>query len=150
MIEQHEAGCLKARAMNPVELREILDQWSDGYPVKVNLQAATATLDYKAVFWIWMAHLAKCFSERGRETTKYAKQQMHDIMCHKFLGYTPERVIGKTTIKPALRTITYPEQLTRPEFYWFMREIEIWASETGVQLPVHDSAYSDDKAKEEA
>ena len=147
MIEKHEAGCLKAKAMNPVELREILAQWSDGYPVKVNLQAATATLDYKAVCGIWMAHLAKCFTERGRETTK---AEMHDILCHKFLGYTPERIIGKTTIKPALRTITYPEELTRPEFYWFMREIEIWASEAGVQLPVHDSQYTDDKAKEQA
>jgi len=31
-----------------------------------------------------------------------------------------------------------------------MREIEIWASETGVQLPVHDSQYTDDKAKEQS
>jgi hypothetical protein len=146
VIEKNEAGRLKGRADNPTQAGAILTMWPHGYPVKVTIEAAWATLDYKAVFWIWMQAFAKSFTERGRKTTS---KEMHDLMCHQFLGYTEERHIGKTVIKPALRTITYPEELTRPAFYDFMRNIEMWASGVGVPVPVYDSQYEQDKRKED-
>lgn len=111
---------------------------------------------YKAVFWIWMRQLAEAFTKRDKahwavddgrrkNITKdtpgafwvdkhYTDAEMHDLICHKFLGYTPERTLGKTVIKSALITITYPEQLKGNEFGELLMKIETWAVDVGVRL----------------
>ena len=90
--------------------------------------------------------MAKSFSERSKD--EYTPEQIHDIVCHKFLGYTEQRTIGKTVVKPALRTITYPEKLKRPEFFNLLRDLEMWASDNGVQLPQKPSQYEEDKQRQ--
>lgn len=113
--------------------------------VEVKLEAAGHVHDYCSVFWIWMRAMAKSFSERGKED--YNADQLHDIVCHKFLGYTEKRTIGRTVVQPALRTITYPTKLKRAEFFNLLREIEYWASDNGVTLPQKPSQYQEDKAR---
>jgi hypothetical protein len=100
---------------------------------QVSIVEASDLLDYKAVFWIWMRALAKSFTERGRETTD---EEMHILMCHRYLGYTDEIRIGNTIIKPALRTLTFPEELSPDRWYALFRQIEDWFAEVGVALPV--------------
>jgi len=129
------------------EVVKFLEAWDfEGGACQIKISAVGSTLDYKAVFWIWMRFLAKSFSERGRDD--YTPEQMHDMLCHKFMGYTGTRKVGKTVIKPSLRTITYPTDLDRGDFYHFMWEIDQWASEVGVVLPEYNSAYHDDKGKQ--
>lgn len=125
----------------------MLNQWDfdKEAQVEVKLEAVGHVQDYCAVFWIWMRALAKSFSERGE--ANYADQEIHDIVCHKFLGYTQERTIGRTVVKPALRTITYPKKLNRSEFFNLLRELEQWASDNGVVLPQKPSLYEEDKAR---
>jgi len=130
---------------------EFLMNWDfETYACRVKIETVGSTMDYKSVFWIWMRHLATSFTERDR-SKDYLPDQMHDLLCHKFLGYTKERIIGKTVIKPALRTITYPKDLNRGQFYDLMRNIELWSIEVGVQLPdYHHSQYEEDREKQAA
>ena len=128
-------------------LTDFLVQYEFGLPLKVECSPVGETLDYKAVFWIWMAAIAKQLTDRGHPITA---DEVHDLVCHKFLGYTKPRTIGKTRIESALRTITYPKQLDRAAFYHFLREIEMWSSEIGVTLPENPSQYEQDKQRENA
>lgn len=129
------------------EVVKFLEAWDfeDG-ACQIKISAVGSTLDYKAVFGIWMRFLALSFTQRGKED--YTAQQMHDIVCHKFLGYTGKRKVGKTVIESSLRTITYPTDLDRGDFYHFMWEIDQWAAENGVVFPEYNSAYKDDKDKQ--
>lgn len=123
--------------------------WS--FPACIEVTQKKKTLDYKAVFAIWMRHLAKSFTERDKSGTVYTDKQMHDLMCHQFLGYTPQRFVGKTVIKPALRTITYPQDLSRGEFFDFLRKVETWANGVGVVMPENPNTdYQTDKSRQEA
>lgn len=128
----------------------MLNQWNfDKYPqVEVKLEAAGHVHDYCSVFWIWMRAMAKSFSERSK--ADYTADELHDIVCHKFLGYTQKRTIGRTEVQPALRTITYPKKLSRSEFFNLLREIEHWASDNGVVLPEKPSDYQRDKERANA
>lgn len=146
-----EAKQLEATIKSSEGLADVfkfIEAWDFGEPLRVKIFGAGSTLDYKAVFWIWMRALAKSFSERGAED--YKPEQIHDIVCHKFLGYTKKRTIGRTVLEPALRTITHPENLNRGEFFNLLREIEIWASDNGASLPQGPSQYQEDKARGEA
>ena len=145
---------LKAKASNAEDALFQVEQYLQGFDfekytqVCIKAEPVEPTLSYKAVFWIWMRALAAAFTERGQDA--YTDAQMHDLMCHKFLGYTTQRTIGKTVIEPALRTITYPEDLLPGEFYHFLQEIEIWASDCGVVLPEKPSQYTEDKQRQAA
>lgn len=147
VLIKQEGGRLEGRADSLEAAQNLLNLWMDDYPVKIKIDQAGSTLDYKAIFWIWMRSFAKQMTERGRETTP---EELHDIFCHSHLGYVPERKISKTVIRPALRTITYPQDLTRPEFYHFMRSIEQDAHQWGMTIPENESQYDQDKAKEDA
>ena len=133
------------------QIDKMLSTFDFSYPAHIRIDQVKDTLDYKAVFWIWMKALATSFTERDKSGTAYKDQDMHDLMCHKYLGYTRPKTLGKTKIEPALRTITYPQQLTRGEFFDLLRNIEIWASDVGVVLPQKpNSEYEQDKQKAEA
>ena len=114
-------------------ISEYLKHWDLGEGLlEVRINAPSSTINHKALFWIWMRQLAANFSNRGDED--YKPEQMHDLMCHKFLGYTDSIKIGKTVIKPALRTITYPEQLKGTDFGHFLSQIDAWCQSVGVLL----------------
>jgi len=138
----------KINAANAIpEITKFLGKWDFGKGgAEIKITPIGETLDYKAVFAIWMRHLAKSFTERGNE--KDSPDQMHDLMCHRFLGQTGERTVGKTIIPSALRTITYPKQLDRGEFYNFMRKVEEWSAHVGVVMPEKSSQYQEDKDKQ--
>jgi len=113
-------------------------------PVKIRMVSQGSTLDYKAVLHIWFRAMAEQFSARDK-ARDYTAQDMHDLMCHRFLGYTEARKLGSTEIAPALRTLTYPRQLDRGELYGLCRKIEFWCADVGVTLPENPSQYSEDK-----
>ena len=124
-------------------IKEFMDKWDFGEgKLDVRITRISKTVGHKALFWIWMRQLAANFTKRGDED--YTAEQMHDLMCHKFLGYTKPGKIGKTVIKPALITITYPEQLKGTDFGHFLSLIDAWCQSVGVLLITQDNSdYSD-------
>lgn len=132
-------------------IEEFLSQFDFSSPVHIEMSPVSPTMDYKALFAIWCDACAKSFTERDKTGRIHNKHDIHDVVCHKFLGYTEARKVGnKTTIEPALRTLTYPTQLKRGAFYHLMQEFEMWASDNGVTLPQKESEYSHDKEKQVA
>jgi hypothetical protein len=115
-------------------LREKLDSWDwVRFPQRMTIEPdrGEPVQDCFAVFWIWMEQMSKEFTERGRKTSK---DEMHDIMCHKFLGYTDERKINNTIIKPALITLTYPKKKTKDAMIQLLCKIDEWAIDQDVYL----------------
>ena len=111
-----------------------LDGWDfEKFPRKITIEPdkGEPVQDCIAVFWIWMKQLAKEFST---EESGYSPEEMHDIMCHKFLGYTDRRKIGNTWIEPALITLTYPDRKTKDRMCVLLSQIDEWAIEQGVFL----------------
>jgi len=82
------------------------------------------------LYWQWMDHLAKYFTEHGHPLTK---DQAHDLMCHTFLGYYT-RKIGQTEVT-SLRTTTWPKRLDTGEMSYYMDQIDAWAVDKGCYLP---------------
>ena len=142
-----DANEFKAR-VNAAEamqaITEFMNKWDFGEgQVDIKISRTSKTIGHKALFWIWMRQLAENFTNRGDES--YTAEQMHDLMCHKFLGYTnPVKLGSGTTIRPALKTITYPQQLTGADFGHFLSLIDAWAQSVGVFLITQDNSdYSD-------
>ena len=115
----------------------------------VNLVESSSLLPYKAVFWIWMKAMAESFTSRSKKNEVFTADDMHDLMCHRFLGYVESKKIGQTTIMPTLRTLTYPQNLNPDEWYALLRQIEEWMGERGVPVPVNkkQSQYSVEREK---
>ena len=115
----------------------------------VNIVESSSLLSYKAVFWIWMKAMAESFTNRSKKNEVFTADDMHDLMCHRFLGYVESKRIGQTTIMPALRTLTYPQNLSPDEWYALLRQIEEWMGERGVPVPVNkkQSQYSVEREK---
>jgi len=132
-IKEFRAKVHSAQAVPKV--MEFLGQWDfEGGAADVRIEAASDTLSYKAVFWIWMRHFAKEFNE--------TPDNMHLIMCNRFLGWTKPQTIGKTVIKPTLITWTHPRQLTASESGVFLSKIEEWGVSVGHPVPrIEDSEY---------
>ena len=147
---KHEGGRAEGKAGTAAGLVGMIGDISKlmTYPVSIKIDEVGATLDYKAILHIWFRSIAKQFTDRDKTGKKYTEQDMHDLMCHLFFGYTEPRTLGRTKIEPALITITYPEQKKRPELYDFCRNIENWCSKVGVTLPENESQYTEDKARE--
>ena len=87
--------------------------------------------DCFAVFFIWMAQMSKEFST---DEQVYTVQDMHDLMCNMFLGWTDEKKLGKTVIAPRLVTLTYPERKTKERMCALLSQIEEWSIDRGVYL----------------
>ena len=84
-----------------------------------------------------MATLAESFNSRSKEE-QWSKDDMHDLMRHKFLGYE-SKTIGKTELKDILRSTT---KLDKGEMHHYMTQIDVWGTEVGVYLPhPEDSEY---------
>ena len=147
---------LKAQAGNPIHARVMMDEFFaqfdfDSHPAYIRVEPIKSTLDYKAVFWIWMDTMAKSFTQRDKDGQVYSRQDMHDLICHKFLGYDEPRTIGKTSIKAALKTLTYPKQMGPGDLYDLLQKVEMWCADCGVTLPANpNSDYQRDKEKQVA
>ncbi len=108
-----------------------LNGWDfEKFPRKITIEpdAGDPIQDCFAVFWIWCKQLSKEFNN------VYSVDDIHDIMCHKFLGYTDRRQVGKTWIEPALITLTYPKKKTKERMCVLLSQIDEWAIDRGVFL----------------
>ncbi len=131
---------------------EFIKAWDyEAEPLKIKLFGAGSTLDYKAVFWIWMRAFAKQFNDRGRPTDKEGKE-LHNIFCYRFLGIVPPKTYKNgDTLPEMLRTITYPKDLNKGQWYDFMRQIEELAQTWGLTIPENDNnEYAQDKLRQVA
>ena len=99
------------------------------------------TLPQNDLYWMWCSLAAKHFSKKG----KYTKNDMHEILRYKFLGYTDGKIIGSTEFKPELRST---KDLKVDEMHEFMTKVEVWCAEHGLLLPTPaDSQYEKKKRK---
>ena len=111
-----------------------LDGWDfEKFPRKITIEPdkGEPVQDCFAIFFIWCKQLAKEFSTDQKE---YSVDDIHDILCHKFLGYTDRRQIGNTWIEPALITLTYPDRKAKDRMCVLLSQIDEWALSCGIFL----------------
>lgn len=96
--------------------------------VKVEEYKSPRSLSANALYWLWMSELAGHFNKKGRTESK---DDMHDLMRHKFLGWTKPRMVGKTEIKSTLRSTS---KLKKNEMCYYMDQVYHWAAEVGCYL----------------
>lgn len=130
--------------MNKDELKPMLSRLyqfivtADKFPVelKVSKYVEHRTLSQSNLMWMWMTELADYFTARGFPLNK---DDAHDLMRHKFLGYS-EKKIGNTEIRPQLRSTT---SLDKGEMTEYLERIDAWAVEHGCRLTYpQDSEYA--------
>lgn len=117
-------------------LKSKLDGWDfEKFPRRITIEPdkGEPVQDCIAVFWIWMAQMAKEFTT---EEKTYTKKYMHDVLCNHFLGWTDghhDDLTGEY-IKPRMITITYPERKTKDRMCALLSQIDEWAIDRGVYL----------------
>lgn len=107
-------------------------------------EANTRSLPQNRMMWDWLTDMALYFSAKGGTNDKgelLTKDDMHDIMRHKFLGYeTVKRTIGKTVIEEYKLKST--ASLEKGEMHEYLTKMDQWALEHGCFLPhPEDSEY---------
>lgn len=103
--------------------------------VKIEEYKPNRSLSANALYWMWMKEMSEHFTHK----TSYSKDDMHDLMRHKFLGWDDEKRIGKTVIAATLRST---RKLNTSEMCHYMEKINGWAADNGLLLtdPI-DSQY---------
>lgn len=102
-------------------------EWSAG---------SNRSISQNGLYWMWMADLAMSFNRRAKDDSEWSKDDMHDLMRHKFLGYE-NKTIGSTELQPLLKSTT---KLDKGEMHHYMTQIDVWAQEVGVYLPHPDDS----------
>lgn len=99
-------------------------------PIKISWKPykQKRSLPQNALMWQWLTKLASKFSN-GMES--YSKEDMHDLMRHKFLGYETV-TIGNTELKDRLISTT---SLDTGAMFEYMQKVDAWAVAHGVFLP---------------
>jgi len=93
--------------------------------VKVEEYKSPRSLSANSLYWLWLSEIAGFLTKKGREATK---EDLHDLMRHKFLGYHPKRKVGRTEIGSTLKST---RKLNTSEFCFYLQQIDAWASEIG-------------------
>jgi hypothetical protein len=101
------------------------------------------SVDQNALMWQWLTHMAKHFSSKGGS---FEKEDMHDLMRHKFLGYN-ERKIGNTELPPQLKSTT---DQNVAEMHHYLSQIDMWAASCGCLLPRPEDSIYDEMCREQA
>jgi hypothetical protein len=115
------------------ELETLIDK--HGFIKMVVTAGSNKSVSQNNLFWMWMTEMANYFASRGVENS--TKDQMHDLMCHKFLGNITVTV-GKTEIT-RLKSL---RDLDKGDMLHFMRQIDEWSADHGVLLThPEDSEY---------
>ena len=119
--------------------KRVLAFWNwDQHPIiEIEIRPAKdkMTDSQRGLFFRWMETMATYFTKYGRHFEipfTMTKDEAYELMCHNFLGYTPEKTIGRTTIPPQLRGIS---GLKVDEMGYFMDQVDAWAADKGLQLP---------------
>lgn len=114
------------------------------YPVKIKIEHDAGVASCYAVFWIWMrditAHLKKNWPDAFAKLD-HEGQELHNLVCQKFLGMTKPVKIGKTIVVGRQKTLTSPK-MSKGELIDLLRRIEEWAISIGVILQQPRSEYS--------
>lgn len=101
------------------------------------------TLPANALYWQWMTTLAKYFSANAGP---FDREDMHELLKHKFLGYQDERMIGKTVIPRQLKSTA---KLTKGDMSHYMEQVDAWAADNGCLLPrPEDNEYDQWRAQQ--
>jgi len=111
---------------------------ADG-PVRVEVENVKErrSTSANALYWQWLTVMAKHFSRKGQVFTK---DDMHDLMRHKFLGYE-DKTVGKTVIAQQLKSTA---DLTSSGMCVYMQQIDAWAADHGCLLPrPEDNEYAE-------
>jgi len=115
------------------ELETLIDK--HGFIKMVVTAGSNKSVSQNNLFWMWMTEMANYFASKGVENS--TKDQMHDLMCHKFLGNITVTV-GKTEIT-RLKSL---RDLDKGDMLHFMRQIDEWSADHGVLLThPEDSEY---------
>ena len=104
--------------------------WERKMQVSYQMWEAPRTRSQLNLYWQWMSQLATGFSRAG---SVYSKDDMHDLMRHKFLGYE-EKVIGHTKIKDQLKSVA-DGKIGKARMSEYMHQIDSWAADHGILLP---------------
>lgn len=112
----------------PMEL--VLQRWEPRRTVSAN-----------NLYWDWLGQMAQHFS---RKAGPFGKDDIHDLMRHKFLGYQPARIIGRTEIPAKLRSTT---DLSKGEMCHYMSQIDAWSADHGCLLQRGEDNEYDEWAK---
>lgn len=105
------------------------------YVVEVKRMSVKRSLAANALYWKWLTQMAQYFSTPENELTK---DDMHDLMRHKFLGYRTV-IIGQTEITQLKSTADRDSR----QFCEYMNEIDMWSADYGCLLPrPEDNEYS--------
>ncbi len=113
-----------------------LDGWDfEKFPRKITIEpdSGDPIQDCIAVFWIWMAQMAKEFTT---EEKTYTREYLHDVFCNQFLGWTDRYwdELTETYIESRMVTLTYPEKKTKIRMCVLLDQINEWAMDRGVYL----------------
>ena len=118
-----------------------IDKWDwEKFPMSITIEPSKGSdvLDCFSVFWIWMRQMADDFTKRGRDT---GVEELHQMMCHLFLGYTNPKPIGKdVVIPPQLKTLTWIDdkgkkcRRSKEVMIELLSKIDAWSIEHGVFL----------------
>lgn len=133
-----QAWIVKTKDQLEIALDAIGDGWDWATPLQLKWKKHTESrsLSANALYWVWLGTMAKHYSQGAHS---YTGDEMHDLMRHKFLGYT-DVTVGKTVIRDQLKSTANMEV---PEFCYYMEQIDAWAAENSVLLPrPEDSEYS--------
>jgi len=98
------------------------------WPMRLDVKKHTnpRTLDQNSLFWMWCDQLASYLTAKGRPMTK---DDVHDLMCHLFLGYEERKLGGEI-----VRTLRGTSKLDKGEFHHFLEQMDAKAVEWGCQL----------------
>lgn len=115
------------------ELETLIDK--HGFIKMVVTAGSNKSVSQNNLFWMWMTEMANYFASKGVENS--TKDQMHDLMCHKFLGNIT-LTVGKTEIT-RLKSL---RDLDKGDMLHFMRQIDEWSADHGLLLThPEDSEY---------
>lgn len=111
--------------------------------VTIKPHKSSRSLDQNALMWQWLTAMSGHFSGRSGS---FSKDDMHDLMRHKFLGYN-ERKIGSTTLPPQLKSTT---NLDVGEMHHYLTQLDMWAASNGCLLPRPEDSIYDELCRSEA
>ena len=115
------------------EIEEMVEK--HGFVKLVVSAGSNRSISQNNLFWMWMTEMAEHFASKGVENS--TKDQMHDLMCHKFLGNITVTV-GKTEIT-RLKSL---RDLDKGDMLHFLRQIDEWSADHGLLLThPEDSEY---------
>jgi len=114
------------------------------------------SINQNDLYWMWLGEICDqanvnlpytYFNEeiQQEETIEcMVKEELHEWMCHEFLGYTTKR-IGRKDVTQLKGT----SKLLKGEMYFFMQQVDAWSHQKGYKLTIpDDSEYMKLKDKE--